>query len=86
MNGSLEILQRNCQEAYNEEGCFRIGSGECHVTVVNREAYTCKLQEVKFVFLFGSLDDRKVWPRTGQQALGAVCVIGQQCALVCVCV
>lgn len=34
------------------------------VPEVNFKASTYKLQEVKFVFLFGSLDDRKVWLRT----------------------
>lgn len=43
-----------------------------HVTVVNREASTCKLQGVKFVFLFGSLDDQKVWLRTGQPSVQCV--------------
>lgn len=40
--------------------------GNVHTTVskVNLKASTCKLQEVKFVFLFGSLDDQKVWLRT----------------------
>lgn len=45
---------------YDEEEFFRIYSDRAvHLTVseVNLKGSTCKWQEVKFVFLFGSLDD-----------------------------
>lgn len=40
-------------------------SAQGMLTGVSREAPTCKLREVRFVFLFGSLDDPMVWLRTG---------------------
>lgn len=66
IDGSLEIFLYNCQEAYNE-GEFRTYSKwAVHIIVseVNLKGSTCKLHEVKFVFLFCSLDNWKVRRRT----------------------